>query len=174
MFVSVLLPIAGTAAGDESVEVESTVAQIIQPLMHRYAIPGMAVGIIIKGHSHVYDYGVASKAGGPVTRRTLFEIGSISKTFTATLASFAQVQGKLSFSDGVSHYLPALRGSNMDQVSLLNLATHTPGGMPLQVPDNIHNDDELMAYLKGWKPTYAPGSYRTYSNPSIGLLGGQW
>ena len=76
-------------------------------------------GIIIEGHSHVYDYGLASKAGGPVTRRTLFEIGSISKTFTATLASYAQVQGKLSFLDQREPLPPALRGSNMDQVSLL-------------------------------------------------------
>jgi beta-lactamase class C len=56
-------------------------------------------------------------------------------------------------------------------VSLLNLGTHTPGGIPLQVPDNIRNDDQLMQYFKEWRPTYAPGTYRTYANPSIGTLG---
>jgi beta-lactamase class C len=56
-------------------------------------------------------------------------------------------------------------------VSLLNLGTHTPGGLPLQVPDNIRNNDQLMQYFKAWRPTYAPGTYRTYANPGIGTLG---
>jgi beta-lactamase class C len=67
--------------------------------VQRYDVPGMAVGIVIKGQRYVYNYGVASKgAGGPITHKTLFEIGSISKTFTATLAAFTQVSGKLSLS----------------------------------------------------------------------------
>jgi beta-lactamase class C len=169
--VPVLLPITGRAAADAGGELASSVAQTIEPLMRQYAIPGMAVGIIVKGQGYVYDYGVASKAGGPVTRNTLFEIGSISKTFTATLASYAQVRGKLSLSDTASHYLAPLRGSSFDTVSLLNLGTHTPGGLPLQVPEDIANNAQLMAYFRSWKPAYAPGTYRTYSNPSIGLLG---
>jgi beta-lactamase class C len=169
--VSAAVPIAGNAANDERGKVGSMVAQTIEPLMRQYAIPGMAVGIVIKGEGYVYDYGVASKAGRPVTRNTLFEIGSISKTFTATLAAYAQVRGKLSLSDPASHYLPALRDSSFDTVSLLNLGTHTPGGMPLQVPEDITNNDQLMAYFHAWKPSFAPGTYRTYSNPSIGLLG---
>jgi CubicO group peptidase (beta-lactamase class C family) len=132
----------------------------------------MAVGIVIQGQSHVYNYGVASKATGrPITRNTLFEIGSISKTFTATLATFAQLNGKLSLSDNASKYLPSLRGSAFDKVTLLNLGTHTSGGLPLQVPDSITNTDQLLAYFQSWKPIHAPGTYRTYSNPSIGLLG---
>ena len=64
-----------------------------------------------------------------------------------------------------------MRGSRFDQVSLLNLGTHTPGGLPLQVPEEIKTDDQLMQYFQNWKPTYPPGTYRTYANPSIGLLG---
>jgi len=45
------------------------------------------------------------------------------------------------------------------------------GGLPLQVPDEITNDDQLMRYFQNWKPSFAPGTYRTYANPSIGLLG---
>jgi beta-lactamase class C len=101
----------------------------------------------------------------------LFEIGSISKTFTATLASYAQVTGYLSLSDKVSKYLPTLQDSKFGNVRLLNLGTHTPGGLPLQVPDNIGNDDDLMQYFKDWRPRYEPGTYRTYSNPGIGTLG---
>jgi beta-lactamase class C len=137
---SVLLPMNSHAADDQRANIEKVVAQAIRPVMQRYGVPGVAVGIVISGQSYVYDYGVASKATGrPITRNTLFEIGSVSKTFTATLASYAQVSGKLSLSDSASKYLPSLRGSSFDKVSLLNLGTHTSGGLPLQVPDNITN-----------------------------------
>jgi beta-lactamase class C len=153
-------------------DLEKVVAESIRPLMMRYGVPGMAVGIVVNGQSYVYNYGVASRATStPVTNNTLFEIGSISKTFTATLASYAQVSGQLSLSDPASKYLPSLRGTSFDSVSLLNLGTHTPGGMPLQVPDGITTTDQLMAYFRTWKPTYPPGTYRTYANPSIGMLG---
>lgn len=152
--------------------VQTAVAQVIRPLMQRHGIPGMAVGIAVDGRDHVYDYGVASKATGrPVTRDTLFEVGSITKTFTATLVAYAQVTGHLSLSDPATRYLPELRGSRFDSVSLLNLGTHTPGGLPLQVPDAVTNDDELTTYLRQWQPSYAPGAYRAYSNIGIGLLG---
>jgi CubicO group peptidase (beta-lactamase class C family) len=110
-------------------------------------------GLVIKGRTYIYYYGVASKATGrSVTSNTLFEIGSVSRTFTATLASYAQVKGRLSLSDSASGYLSSLRGSSLDKVSLLNLGTHTPGGMPLQVTDNITNKHALMDFLRTWKP----------------------
>ncbi len=161
------MPPASDAADNEEI-----VAQAVRPVMEHYGVPGMAVGIICDGQSRVFTYGVGSKTTGkPITDSTLFEVGSVSKTFTATLAAYAQIVGKLSLSDAASKYLPALRGSHFDEVSLLNLGTHTPGGMPLQVPDEVTNDEQLLAYFQHWKPAYAPGTYRTYSNPSIGLLG---
>jgi beta-lactamase class C len=132
----------------------------------------MAVGITVGGKHYVLDYGVAStKTRKPVTDSTLFEIGSVSKTFTATLAAWAQVSGQLSLSDKTSKYLPSLQGTKFGEVSLLNLGTHTPGGLPLQVPESVTSMDQLMKYFQEWQPTYVPGTYRTYANPSIGLLG---
>lgn len=163
---------AAGAADRGDGRVRHTVDTVIKPLMEEHGIPGMAVGIVTpEGHA-VFEYGVASrKTGKPVAPETLFEIGSVSKTFTATLAAYAEVKGHLSLSDSATRHLPALQGSSLDRVSLLNLATHTPGGMPLQFPDEVTNDDQMMAYFKAWKPTYAPGTYRTYANPSVGLLG---
>jgi beta-lactamase class C len=170
--VSVLLSSHGQAANDGMPDFETIAAQVTRPMMQRYGIPGMAVGIVADGHGYVYDFGVMSKAAGePVTDDTLFEIGSVSKTFTATLASYARAGGHLSLSDNASKYLPELRGSSFDNVSLLNLGTHTAGGLPLQVPDDVKNDDQLMRYFRDWKPTYAPGTFRKYANPSIGMLG---
>ena len=167
-----LLPAYSHAADSQRADVEAIVAQAVRPLMEQQGIPGMAVGVVFEGESYVLDYGVVSRATGkPVTDDTLFEIGSVTKTFTATLAAYAQAGGRLSLADPVSKYLPSLRGSHFDEVSLLNLGTHTPGGLPLQVPDEVTNNEQLTAYFQRWKPTDAPGTYRTYSNPGIGLLG---
>ncbi|HTU49678.1 MAG TPA: class C beta-lactamase [Acidobacteriaceae bacterium] len=160
------------AAEDLQQKIKHAVDTSIRPVMAKYGIPGMAVGLTVAGKPYVFTYGVASTATRqPVTRDTLFEIGSISKTFTATLASYAQVMGDLSLSDKTSKYLPALQGRPFGTVSLLNLGTHTPGGLPLQVPENIKNNDELLQYFKHWQATYPPGTRRTYSNIGIGTLG---
>ncbi|MFM0009539.1 beta-lactamase [Paraburkholderia sediminicola] len=162
----------GHAADDQQNRIRRTVDRAIQPVMANDGIPGMAVGIVDGDRHYVFNYGLAStKTRTPVTPDTLFELGSVSKTLTATLASYAQVSGYLSLSDPSSKYLPSLRNSEFGKVSLLNLGTHTPGGLPLQVPDSIRNDDQLMQYFRQWQPTYAPGTYRTYANPGIGALG---
>ena len=112
---SLSLPTYSHAVDDKKVDVETIVTQTVQPLMEREGIPGMAVGIVYDGQSYVFNYGTASRASGkPVNDDTLFEIGSVSKTFTATLAAYAQVGGRLSLSDPVSKYLPDLRGSHFD------------------------------------------------------------
>lgn len=144
---------------------------VVKPLMARYQIPGMAVAVSVNGETHFWHYGVASKATRkPVDEKTLFEIGSLSKTFTATLASAAQHEGKLDFSAPASQYLPALKGSAFDHVTLLNLATHT-SGTPLFVPDAVKNTAQLMAWYRAWQPEKPVGTERVYSNLGIGLLG---
>ena len=161
-----------SATPDPRDGVRRAVTTVVQPVMARYRIPGMAVGVVVAGKSYVFNYGVASnQTRDPVTNDTLFELGSISKTLTATLASYAQVRSDLSLSDKVGKYLPALRGREFGDVTLLELGTHTPGGLPLQVPGDVRNDDELLQYLARWRPTYAPGTYRTYTNIGIGTLG---
>jgi beta-lactamase class C len=132
----------------------------------------MAVGIVAGGKSYIFNYGVAStQTVKPVTDDTLFEIGSITKTLTATLTSYAQVNGYLSLSDTTGKYLPLLRGSEFGKVMLLNLGTHTPGGLPQQMPDDLGNEGQLLEYFRNWRPTCPPGTCRTYTNLGIGTLG---
>nr|WP_057929089.1 class C beta-lactamase [Burkholderia ambifaria] len=163
---------AGRAAAATPAEIHDTVTRNVAPLMKQFAVPGMAIGVVADGKPYVFDYGVMStQTGKPVTGDTLFEIGSVSKTLTATLASDAQEGGELSLSDPAAKYLPALQGKPFGGVTLLELGTHTPGGMPLQVPDSIRDDADLMRYLDAWRPAYAPGTRRTYSNVAIGMFG---
>ena len=140
--------------------------------MDKYGIPGMAVAIAVDGQNHIFNYGVESKdTNRPVSPATMFELGSISKTFTVTLTSYADVTGRLSLSDKASKYLPAMKGRPFGDVVLTDLGTHTAGGFPLQVPDEVKTEKQLMEYLATWKPSYAAGTHRTYANPSIGMLG---
>ncbi|ENG1325471.1 class C beta-lactamase PDC-298 [Pseudomonas aeruginosa] len=162
--------IAGEAPADR---LKALVDAAVQPVMKANDIPGLAVAISLKGEPHYFSYGLASKEDGRrVTPETLFEIGSVSKTFTATLAGYALAQDKMRLDDRASQHWPALQGSRFDGISLLDLATYTAGGLPLQFPDSVQKDQaQIRDYYRQWQPTYAPGSQRLYSNPSISLFG---
>lgn len=166
-----LLPLAGRA-DDEHGRVAAAVDSAFRPLLHEHGVPGIAVAVTVDGRRYFFNYGVASKEGNrPVTENTLFEIGSISKTFTATLAAHAEASGRLSLDDRPGTYLPQLRDSAIDQASLVNLGTYTAGGLPLQLPGSVSVVSDAVAYFRQWQPSAPPGTQRRYSNPSIGLFG---
>lgn len=153
-------------------DLRAVVDASVKPLMQQQSIPGLVVGVIKDGKAQYFNYGVASKdAKQPVSENTLFEIGSVSKTFTATLAGYAVASGKLTLTDPASQYLPALRGGKFDHISVLNLGTYTAGGLPLQFPREADNTQHMIGYFQQWRPDFAPGTQRLYSNPSLGLFG---
>lgn len=153
-------------------DLRTVVDASVKPLMQQQGIPGLSVAVVNQGKVQYFNYGVASKeTKQAVNQDTLFEIGSISKTFTATLGGYAQATGKLKLSDTASQHLPALAGGVFDHISLLQLATYTAGGLPLQFPDAADTAQAMLGYFQHWTPTYAPGEQRLYSNPSIGLFG---
>lgn len=170
VLVSALFISSGTcvAASDLRQVVDANVT----PLMQQQGIPGLSVAVVNQGKVQYFNYGLADKSSQhAVTQDTLFEIGSVSKTFTATLGGYAQAKGSLKLADKASQHLAALKGSAFDHISLLQLATYTPGGLPLQFPDAADSAGTMLGYLQNWKPAYAPGEQRLYSNPSIGVFG---
>jgi beta-lactamase class C len=170
----VALCICTTAAraADAPSALSAGVDRAVRPLLEEHGAPGVAVAVTIDGQRYFFSYGVAAKGTDvPVTENTLFEIGSVSKTVTATLATYAQALGKLSLADHPGKYMPLLRGSALDEASLLHLGTYTAGGLPLQFPDTVSNNAEMATYFQHWTPSAQPGAQRRYSNPSIGLLG---
>ncbi|WP_460949003.1 class C beta-lactamase [Pseudomonas marginalis] len=167
---SALFFVSGTSMA--ATDLRKVVDSHVEPLMQQQGIAGLSVAVVNKGKVQYFNYGVANKdKQQPVTQDTLFEIGSLSKTFTATLGGYAEASGTLKLSDMASQHLAALKGSAFDRISLLQLATYTPGGLPLQFPDAADNTDAMIGYFQHWKPAYAPGAQRLYSNPSIGLFG---
>lgn len=135
-----------------------------------YDIPGLVVGVTIQGQHYFYSTGLASREEDIATSPdTIFELGSISKIFNASLAALAEQRGHLDLDAAVSDQIPELLGSAFDHIRLMDLATHSTGGLPLQVPNSITDVPGLIDWLAGWQPRQA-GS-RSYSNVSIGLLG---
>lgn len=170
LFAALTLLVASQAPASPSLDKQ--VGAAVKPMMQSYAIPGMAIAISHKGQQHFFEYGVASRESSQaVDRHTLFELGSISKLFTATLGAYAEASGTLNLSDNASQYLPALRGTAFDHISLLDLATYTAGGLPLQFPDAVSSERQMLDYYRNWQAVYPPGMQRLYSNPSIGLFG---
>ncbi|MCR4509253.1 beta-lactamase [Pseudomonas sp. 32.2.56] len=164
------LAFATAAQADDTLQ--SLVDETIRPLMAEHDIAGLAVAITRNGQAHYFNYGVARLDDQqPVSSDTLFEIGSLSKPLTATLAALAQATGKLTLSDSAGQHWPELQGSQLEHASLLNLGTYTAGGLPLQFPDNVTDPASMLAYYRQWQPEHIAGTHRRYSNPSIGLLG---
>lgn len=153
-------------------QVKAVIDQQFKPLLAQYNIPGLAVAVTLNGQHYFVNYGVASKQSQqPVRNDTLFELGSVSKTFNATLAGYAQAQGKLSFSDHPAKYFPELNNTAVNRAAILNLGTYTAGGFPLQFPDEVVTQQDMVKYFQKWQPKTKISAARQYSNPSIGLMG---
>lgn len=161
--------------GEDEITQESLHIKIddtVNGLMDEYDIPGMAIGIVSADQAYFLNYGVADKKTAlPVTQNTIFELGSISKTFTALLASYAVEKGTIDLSDLVSQHVPTLKDSAIGQVSLAQLGTYIAGGLPLQFPNDVMTKDEISNYFESWHPVFPAGKERLYSNPSIGFFG---
>lgn len=166
------LSASAVAADLTSQQVTSLIKAAIEPLMEQQEIPGMSVAVLYKGRAQFFNAGVADLASGRrVTENTLFELGSVSKTFTGVLAGVMIRNGDMALNDPVQKYWPQLTGEPWRQIRMLHLATYTAGGLPLQLPDEVTDQASLLNYYQHWQPQAAPGTLRQYSNASIGLFG---
>jgi serine-type D-Ala-D-Ala carboxypeptidase/endopeptidase len=185
-FASVLL--LSTSAASPSVQSavppDPEVRAILKDRVDRRPNTGIVVGILDRGQRRVVSYGSAGPEGKPaLDGDTVFEIGSITKVFTATLLADMVVRGEVSYDDPVSKFLPPnvrmpSRGGR--PITLLDLATHS-SGLP-RLPSNLAPKDpgnpyadytvqQMYNFLSSYELPREIGAQYEYSNLGAGLLG---
>jgi CubicO group peptidase (beta-lactamase class C family) len=145
---------------------------------------GIVVGVIERGERRVLAHGRLGKdSTRPLDGDTLYEIGSITKVFTALLLTDMAQRGEVRLEDSIAKYLPAeVKVPQRDgrAITLVDLATHT-SGLP-RMPANFRSQDpanpyidyranQLYEYLASHELTRAIGAKYEYSNTGFGVLG---
>jgi D-alanyl-D-alanine-carboxypeptidase/D-alanyl-D-alanine-endopeptidase len=160
---------------------EAEIAALIADRNAPRAGQGLVVGVLEPGSRRVVAGGPAG--GEAFDGNTLFEIGSISKVFTALILADMASKGEVSLDDPAEKYLPA--GARMPErdgrkITLADLSTHT-SGLP-RLPDNMAYGDLddpyadytevlMLEFLGRYELTRDIGSQHEYSNFGVGLLG---
>ena len=142
----------------------------------------IVIGLYDDGETSVAGFGRLGRANASSPKAdTLFEIGSITKVFTALLAEQQVMAGRLAWSDTLAERLPgvAFASDAVAGITLSELAAHT-SGLP-RLPDNMPVDDplnpyagfdrnRLEAFLEDFNPASLDKSF-AYSNLGMGILG---
>jgi CubicO group peptidase (beta-lactamase class C family) len=150
--------------------------------MRRARVPGVAVGVRVGTQEVAIGYGITSLEHPlPVDASTLFQIGSVSKTFAATAIMTLVERGKLALDDPVSRHLPEFRLAEpglAGRVTVRHLLTHTAGFLGdwflVQPPALGEGDDALARYVERMAEVpqlFQPGESWSYNNAGFGLAG---
>jgi CubicO group peptidase (beta-lactamase class C family) len=140
-------------------------------------IPGAAIAVIKNGRViKTAGYGLASvEFGVPVTKETVFEIGSVSKQITAAAIMLLVEEGKINLDEKISKYLPATPEA-WKNVRVRNLLTHTSGIKSYTVLSGFEltkrlTRDEFIKLLGAQPLDFETGARYQYSNSGYNLLG---
>jgi CubicO group peptidase (beta-lactamase class C family) len=163
------------------------VDSIVGEFMSNPINAGLSIGIIDNGQAYYYNYGETKKESKQLpSNNTIYEIGSVSKTFTGLLLANAIIDEKVNLDDDIRIFLPS-QCSKLEykgnSIKIKHLVTHT-SRIP-RVPKNLDkqpNFDELnpyknydkkmvYEYLSKLKLDTLPGVKMDYSNTGMALLG---
>lgn len=162
-------------ASEQFRAVVNTVAQAIPKL----GIPGAALGIVNDGTVEHALFGVRDVLSGqPVTADTLFQAGSVTKTYTATVIMRLIERGMIALDAPVRTYLPDLTLADEQaaaRVTTKNLLTHTGDWWGDSITDTGDDHDAIARFVAEKLPTFpqlAPlGSWFSYNNTGFVLMG---
>lgn len=146
--------------------------------MGKFHIPGAAVVIANKGKVRTCLFGEAvPKKHIPVSEKTIFELGSITKTFTGLILAKEVISGKIQLDQPIHHHLKLPHSASIGKISYLDLASYTSGlafnveNLAYNASSSVQNQINFRHYLKNHVPAFKPKSYMLYSNVGFGLLG---
>lgn len=159
-------------------------ARVEQAILDRTAAgqnPTIVIAIVDDDRSAVYAFGKLDSGAAP-TGSTVYEIGSITKTFTATLLADSVIKGQLNLDQPLSTLLPDFKIPSKDGkvITLANLAEQN-SGLP-RLPTNMdvaditdpfvdYDSTKLQQFLATYTLPRLPGASYEYSNLAVGLLG---
>src|SRR6478609_4984336 len=142
------------------------------------SLAGAALGIWHDGEETLTSYGVLSTATGvTATPDSLFQIGSITKVWTATMIQQLVAEGRLTLDASVAEVLPGVELGNPDssaEVTVRHLLTHTSGIDGDIFTDTGRGDDcveRYVALLAAAPRNHPPGAAYSYCNSGFALLG---
>ena len=163
---------------------DEEVREFVRPAIDKRQARGIVVGLIEPdGSRRVLTFGEAGEGARSLAASSVFEIGSITKTFTGAVLADMVRRGEVKLDDPVAKYLPAgvrVPSRNGRQITLLDLATHVSGLPRLPtgyVPPDPSNPyarfaaEDLHAFLNRCELEHDPGVKFEYSNLGMGLLG---
>jgi D-alanyl-D-alanine-carboxypeptidase/D-alanyl-D-alanine-endopeptidase len=160
---------------------QERIERVARPLIAEKWLQSACVAVIRDGKVEVASVGSMRPGGAPPDARTVFEIGSVTKTMTAILAAQQVATGDFKIEDQVS---PLLGGAKLPTfegraITVEDLLTHHAAlpdappalaGKPLHLWDRF-GADELMSTLGTLELGSAPGTRYAYSNTSYALMG---
>lgn len=163
---------------------DSVVLAILKQRVEEKRSVGIVVGMVdASGRTRVVSFGDPGPGQSPLDGKSVFEIGSISKVFTATMLAQMVLEKKVALDDPVQKFLPStvrIPSRNGKQITLGMLSVQN-SGLP-RLPTNLRPKDatnpyadytvqQLYDFLSGYALTRDPGERFEYSNLGVGLLG---
>ena len=162
-------------------DLDKKVDSVARSYIQKSNTVGLRIGIIQNGKISTYGYGETVKGTGKIPNDdNFFELGSITKTFTAILLAYDVEAGKVKLTDPIIKFLPDSVAENPElrSITLLNLVNHTSGLE--RIPDNLipnatdprnpykdYNLKLLYQYLRTCKLKSRPGEQYAYSNLGV-------
>lgn len=148
---------------------------------------GFSIGIIKDTSVYFYNYGETKRDNNILPKQnTIYELGSVTKTFCGLLLAYAVTEGKIKLEDDIRKYLPGDYSNletNKHKIEIKHLANHS-SGLP-GIPENFktqnnydslnpyknYDRSKLLDYLHKVKLANEPGQLCEYSNTGMALLG---
>lgn len=170
---------ASPAPSNQQPTIESTVDEAVKVYVLRSGVPGVTVDLAQNGNTiYAQGYGYSDVSTKQAAKPTdIFEIGSITKQFTAAIIMKLQEQGKLHVDDSMSTYLPQYGFPSA--ITLRMLLTHTSGLANYtsfsQFPDWSANgvpEATVLTAVSQAPLQFTPGTAYSYSNSNYFALGG--
>jgi CubicO group peptidase (beta-lactamase class C family) len=151
---------------------------VVRAQMEEHSVPGVSLGVLFEGEVETAAFGVTSiEHPLEVTSDTLFQIGSITKTFTATAVMRLVERGEIELDAPVRTYLPAFRLSDEDvaaRATIRQLLTHTGGWLGDYFADFGRGEDAVARYVEAIaeQPQLSPlGEVWSYNNSAFNIAG---